>query len=202
MRCEPRSHTTSRSTRFVNTHSMVDVMPQWRCCSSIVMLAFMVTTTLRFDRLLDVGGAPGTESASFTGRIDGTAGRRSVAVDPPRCSSVMRMPDSGHFREVGSTRVSHRSTLRCERCTKRSGVEVNPDNLIGRLDDYPTRSGYVMSPFVFWAGPEHEPIANPDEVASVHRVSFDELLRPDSPRFVEIEGKRSTRGPSSGGVAT
>jgi hypothetical protein len=58
---------------------------------------------------------------------------------------------------------------------------------VGRLDDYVTRSGYVMSPFVFWLDDEQDPIANPDEVASIHRIRFEELLRPDSPRFVAIE---------------
>jgi hypothetical protein len=71
------------------------------------------------------------------------------------------------------------------------GLQLSVDHLIGRLDDYPTRSGYVMTPFVFWADGDHEPVANPDEVASVHRIGFDELRRPDSPRFVEIpESKR------------
>ena len=59
-------------------------------------------------------------------------------------------------------------------------------DLLGRLDDYPTRSGYVITPFVFWAGAEAEPIANPDEVASIHRIAITELLRPNSPRFVDI----------------
>ena len=55
-------------------------------------------------------------------------------------------------------------------------------DLLGRLDDYPTRSGYVITPFVFWAGAEAEPTANPDEVASIHRIAITELLRPNSPR--------------------
>jgi len=59
-------------------------------------------------------------------------------------------------------------------------------DLLGRLDDYPTRSGYVITPFVFWAGAEAEPTANPDEVASIHRIAITELLRPNSPRFVDI----------------
>ena len=39
------------------------------------------------------------------------------------------------------------------------GLELSSSDLLGRLDDYPTRSGYVMSPFVFWAGHPHEPEA-------------------------------------------
>ena len=37
-----------------------------------------------------------------------------------------------------------------------------------------------------WAGAEAEPTANPDEVASIHRIAITELLRPNSPRFVDI----------------
>lgn len=141
---------------------------------------------LAVDRLLDVGGAPGTDSESFTGRVDGTAGGAALLLT--RRGGHMRAHarqwafpggriDDGETPLEAAMREMHEEV----------GVRVSPDNLIGRLDDYPTRSGYVMSSFVFWAGPEHEPIANPDEVASVHRISFDELLRPDSPRFVEIE---------------
>ncbi|MEL6985633.1 MAG: CoA pyrophosphatase, partial [Actinomycetota bacterium] len=64
------------------------------------------------------------------------------------------------------------------------GLQVSERDLLGRLDDYPTRSGYVITPFVFWAPPEAEPLANPDEVASIHRVAIRELCR--EPRFVEI----------------
>jgi len=66
------------------------------------------------------------------------------------------------------------------------GLTLTDQQLLGRLDDYPTRSGYVMSPFVFWIDDDQEPVANPDEVASVHRIGFDELKRSDSPRFVSI----------------
>ena len=67
------------------------------------------------------------------------------------------------------------------------GLTLTETDLLGRLDDYPTRSGYVMTPFVFWAGTEAAPVPAPAEVASVHRISIRELLRPDSPRYVEID---------------
>jgi len=66
------------------------------------------------------------------------------------------------------------------------GLELDPSALIGRLDDYATRSGYVITPFVFWGG-EDPPLApNPDEVARVYRIGLHELCRPDSPRFIRI----------------
>jgi mutator protein MutT len=59
-------------------------------------------------------------------------------------------------------------------------------DLIGRLDDYPTRSGYVISPFVVWLEDAAALKADPGEVAAVYRVPLAELLRPDSPRFSRI----------------
>lgn len=63
---------------------------------------------------------------------------------------------------------------------------VGPDGVLGVLDDYPTRSGYLITPVVVWAGHEVELIANPDEVASIQRVPLSELERSDSPKFSAI----------------
>jgi 8-oxo-dGTP pyrophosphatase MutT (NUDIX family) len=66
------------------------------------------------------------------------------------------------------------------------GLTLGLGDLLGRLDDYPTRSGYVISPFVFWGGADPELDPAPDEVHSVHRIAFRELCRTDSPRFISI----------------
>jgi 8-oxo-dGTP pyrophosphatase MutT (NUDIX family) len=66
------------------------------------------------------------------------------------------------------------------------GLALDETALLGRLDDYPTRSGYLISPFVFWAGPAPELVLNPAEVDFVWRVPLAELERPDAPRLVEI----------------
>ena len=55
-----------------------------------------------------------------------------------------------------------------------------------RLDDYPTRSGYVIRPYVVWGGADPELEPDPGDVASVHRISLRELCREDSPRTVSI----------------
>ena len=69
--------------------------------------------------------------------------------------------------------------------------EINltlPRNAImGRLDDYITRSGYRITPVVVWSGEESDHLKpNPDEVASIHTVSFKELANPSAPQFEEI----------------
>ncbi len=61
------------------------------------------------------------------------------------------------------------------------GLRLGEQAVLGRLDDYATRSGYVITPVVVWAGAARELQANPDEVASIHRIPVSELLRPDAP---------------------
>ena len=65
-------------------------------------------------------------------------------------------------------------------------LELGADAVLGRLDDYPTRSGYLITPVVIWAGIKAELVPNPDEVASVHRIRFRDLFKPGSPEFVTI----------------
>ncbi len=65
-------------------------------------------------------------------------------------------------------------------------LDLPPENVIGLLDDYQTRSGYLITPVVIWAGQGMTMRANPDEVESIHLVSFTELNRPDSPVFLDI----------------
>ena len=45
------------------------------------------------------------------------------------------------------------------------GVRVGRDAVLGRLDDYATRSGYVITPFVVWIADVPGPLRpSPDEV--------------------------------------
>ncbi len=66
------------------------------------------------------------------------------------------------------------------------GVDLGADCVVGLLDDYPSRSGFVMTPVVIWAPGSVELQPNPTEVANVYRVGLHELCRSDSPRYVEI----------------
>jgi len=66
------------------------------------------------------------------------------------------------------------------------GMTLAPDAILGQLDDYPTRSGYLISPLVAWAEPDTPMQANPDEVAAIFRVPLMEIDQPDSPEFVSI----------------
>jgi len=66
------------------------------------------------------------------------------------------------------------------------GLEVSGGDVLGLLDEYPTRSGYVITPVVVWAGHGCRLEANPKEVAAVYRVPLAELDRPDVPRLHHI----------------
>lgn len=61
------------------------------------------------------------------------------------------------------------------------GLVLDPGAVLGSLDDYATRSGFVITPVVVWGGPGSVLIPDPREVASVHRVPVDELAQPGVP---------------------
>lgn len=66
------------------------------------------------------------------------------------------------------------------------GLRLGSEQILGFLDDYPTRSGFVMTPVVLWAGPDATIVPDPNEVAQAYRIGLHELCRPDSPRFISI----------------
>ena len=63
------------------------------------------------------------------------------------------------------------------------GLDLPQEALLGRLDDYATRSGFRISPFVVWAGASPEITPQPDEVAAVHFIPFDDLVSDAIPLF-------------------
>lgn len=66
------------------------------------------------------------------------------------------------------------------------GIKLPDESVLGLLDDYATRSGYVITPVVMWGGGRLDPQPSPDEVLAVYRVGLHQLQRPDSPRFISI----------------
>jgi len=66
------------------------------------------------------------------------------------------------------------------------GLHLEAGAVLGFLDDFPTRSGYLITPLVAWAPAGVSMQANPDEVAAIYRIGFDELNRPGVPEFVSI----------------
>ena len=68
------------------------------------------------------------------------------------------------------------------------GLRLAPLAVLGRLDDYATRSGYLITPVVVWAGAARDVQPNPAEVASIHRIPVDEFLRADAPLLEDVPG--------------
>ena len=66
------------------------------------------------------------------------------------------------------------------------GVVLGEENVLGLLDDYPTRSGYRITPVVLWGGGDVAVTAEPGEVAKVHYVTLERLSREDTPEFSTI----------------
>ena len=131
----------------------------------------------------ELAAIPGAEDLGLSGSVAGTAGGPAVLLT--RRTANLRT----HARQwaLPGGRVDEGedpvATARRE-LLEELGLHVDESALLGALDDYPTRSGYVITPFVFWGGADPELHPHPDEVASVHRIAFRELCRPDSPRFV------------------
>lgn len=134
------------------------------------------------DALADI---PGAEDLDLTGSVAGTAGGPAVLLT--RRASRMRA-HAGQWALPGGRIDAGETPVDAARreLEEELALAVPESALLGVLDDYPTRSGYVITPVVLWGGADPAMQPQPDEVASVHRIAFRELCRPDSPRFVAI----------------
>ena len=66
------------------------------------------------------------------------------------------------------------------------GLSLDETTVLGLLDDYGTRSGFIITPVVVWGGLVGELTPNPAEVAKIFRVPLDDLEGPDVPRLINI----------------
>ena len=66
------------------------------------------------------------------------------------------------------------------------GLRLRPGDVLGVLDDYPTRSGYLITPVVVWAKGRPRISPNPHEVESVHRIGLAQIARDDAVDFTSI----------------
>jgi len=79
------------------------------------------------------------------------------------------------------------SELACLReLSEEVGVHLNPDAILGRMDDYTTRSGFRISSYVVWAGDTPDFDINPDEVAFALRIPLRDLIDPRNPQLDRI----------------
>ncbi len=133
----------------------------------------------------DLSVLPGTEGLSLSGSVAGTAGGAAVLLT--RRASAMRA-HAGQWALPGGRLEPGEGPLEAalRELHEEVGLDLGPEAVLGSLDDYATRSGFVITPVVFWAAGRITLRPDPREVRSVHRVALCELCRPDSPRFVTI----------------
>ena len=65
-------------------------------------------------------------------------------------------------------------------------AKLEPMMIVGQLDDYATRSGYLITPLVAWAPAPLNLTANPHEVATIYYVTLAEMEALGEPEFVAI----------------
>jgi 8-oxo-dGTP pyrophosphatase MutT (NUDIX family) len=66
-----------------------------------------------------------------------------------------------------------------------TGVQIAAGDVLGMLDDYVTRSGYLITPVVVWGGPANSAISGPpSEVAQIHVIPLADL--DVAPRLLRI----------------
>jgi len=66
------------------------------------------------------------------------------------------------------------------------GLRLPADQVLGLLDDYPTRSGFLITPVVVWVDAPGALAINADEVAAVHRVPLELVAAAGAVDFVRI----------------
>jgi 8-oxo-dGTP pyrophosphatase MutT (NUDIX family) len=134
------------------------------------------------DQMVDI---PGIEGEQLSGSVAGTAGGPAVLIT--RRAAGLRAHARQWALPGGRVDVNERPVDTARRELREElALDLDESTVLGVLDDYATRSGFVITPFVLWGGADPAMQPQPDEVLSVHRVSFRELCRADSPRFVTI----------------
>jgi len=70
------------------------------------------------------------------------------------------------------------------------GLELASGAVLGLLDDYPTRSGYLITPVVVWTDLNQRIAPNPAEVASVHFIPLRLIEAENAFDFTDIPESR------------
>jgi hypothetical protein len=93
------------------------------------------------------------------------------------------MGAAGRPHRCGARR---RSSAALRELHEEIGLDLTAREVLGTLDDYPTRSGYLITPVVAWGG-DHPPLRlNPQEVASLRRIRLADITREDAIEFDTI----------------
>ncbi len=127
--------------------------------------------------------APGATDG-LDGRMTGVAGGAAFLL----CRRASRLTKhAGQWALPGGRLDPGESTLDAalRELDEELGLRLDAHAVVGWLDDYPTRSGYVITPVVLWAGANDTLTPAPDEVVGVYRVGL-HALRDGETRFISI----------------
>ncbi len=132
----------------------------------------------------ELGAIPG-DITGLDGRMQGVSGGAAFLL----CRRASKLNRHGGQWALPGGRVDPGETTAetaLRELDEELGVRLGEDAVLGILDDYATRSGYIMTPVVVWGGAGLTLTPNPDEVAHAYRIGLHELCRTNSPRFVTI----------------
>lgn len=104
------------------------------------------------------------------------------------CQRAARMSRHAGQYALPGGRIDHGETpldAALRELEEELGIGLTAQSVVGWLDDYATRSGYVMTPVVLWGGANPALHPAPDEVQAVYRVTLKALVDAE-PRFVPI----------------
>jgi 8-oxo-dGTP pyrophosphatase MutT (NUDIX family) len=130
------------------------------------------------------GGLDSAERRALDGRMVGVAGGAAFLL----CRRASRLSRHAGQWALPGGRIDAGETpldAALRELDEELGLRLDPDSVVGWLDDYPTRSGYVITPVVLWGGKDPHLDPAPDEVLAVYRIGL-HALRDTEPRFVSI----------------
>jgi ADP-ribose pyrophosphatase YjhB (NUDIX family) len=137
---------------------------------------------------IDMSGVPGgaldEQGRALDGRMVGVAGGASFLLCR-RPIGMRRHP--GQWALPGGRLDAGEEPLDAalRELEEELGLRLEPEGVVGWLDDYAARSGFVVSPVVLWCGGEAEIVPDPAEVFAAYRIGL-HALRDCEPRLIPI----------------